>query len=228
MIRRYLQLILRVIRERPFYLWKYSRETLRYYVNAKYLTYRHFLYPNINICSNPRLLSRNVFKAEKPDASIQVGANIVIHDNCDILATGKGQIVIGNNCSFGSNFRMYCKERIILGDCVLISWNVLIMDYDAHALNPDIRYEEREHMHKRFSSFSTLIDSRKITNQYKAAFNSRPIVIGNNVWIGTQAMIFKGVKIGSGSVIAAGTIVTSDIPENSLVAGNPGRIIRSL
>lgn len=55
---------------------------------------------------------------------------------------------------------------------------------------------------------------------------SAPIVIGNNVWIGMGSMILSGVHIGDGSVIAAGSIVNKDVPEHSLVGGNPARIIR--
>lgn len=55
-----------------------------------------------------------------------------------------------------------------------------------------------------------------------------PIEIGENVWIGMNAIILKGVKIGKNSVIGANSVVTKDIPENSIVAGNPARIIRSI
>ena len=53
-----------------------------------------------------------------------------------------------------------------------------------------------------------------------------PIAIGDHVWIGMRAMILKGVTIGSGAIVAAGAVVTRDVPPNTLVAGNPARIIR--
>ena len=55
---------------------------------------------------------------------------------------------------------------------------------------------------------------------------SAPIIIGNHVWIGARTIITKGVTIGDGSVIGAGSIVTHDVPPNCLVAGNPAKIIR--
>ena len=59
------------------------------------------------------------------------------------------------------------------------------------------------------------------SHQILGSNGTQPITIGNHVWIGTRAMILKGVTIGDGSVIAAGSIVTHDVPPNSLVAGVP-------
>jgi acetyltransferase-like isoleucine patch superfamily enzyme len=56
----------------------------------------------------------------------------------------------------------------------------------------------------------------------------RPIAIGNNVWIGHRATVFPGVSIGDGSVVAMGAVVMSNVPPNTLVAGNPARQVRSL
>ena len=53
-----------------------------------------------------------------------------------------------------------------------------------------------------------------------------PIVIGDHVWIGMRAMVLKGVTIGSGAIIAAGAVVTRDVPPNTLVAGNPAQVVR--
>ena len=55
-----------------------------------------------------------------------------------------------------------------------------------------------------------------------------PVTLGNNVWIGDGAKVCKGVTIGDNSVIGAGSIVTSDIPANSIAAGNPARVIKPL
>lgn len=56
---------------------------------------------------------------------------------------------------------------------------------------------------------------------------SQPIIIGDHVWICTRAIILKGVTIGDGSVVAAGTVVTEDVPAYSLVAGNPGKVVKN-
>ena len=57
---------------------------------------------------------------------------------------------------------------------------------------------------------------------------SRPIIVGDNVWIGTRAIILPGVTIGDGAVIGAGAVVTKDVPARSVAAGNPARILRTL
>lgn len=95
-----------------------------------------------------------------------------------------------------SNVKIRCTESIEIGEDVAISHNVTIMDSDAHEL---------------------IIDGYKKT---------KPVHIGNHVWIGSGAMILKGVRIGDGAVVAAGSIVTKNVPNNSLVAGVPAKIIK--
>ena len=90
-------------------------------------------------------------------------------------------------------------DRVSIGDKVYISENVTIRDSDNHMLI----YEGR-------------------TNNVTTA----PIVIGNNVWIGMNCTILKGVTIGDGVVIAAGAVVTRDIPAGCLAAGCPAKVIK--
>jgi acetyltransferase-like isoleucine patch superfamily enzyme len=103
----------------------------------------------------------------------------------------------GNNVFINANSKIICDEHIRIGDNVTIAWDVEIMDSDIH-------------------------------NVLREGFKKlKPVDIGNNVWIGSRATILKGVKIGDGSDIATGTIVTKDVPARSLVAGVPGKIIKS-
>ncbi|WP_185959504.1 acyltransferase [Planococcus salinarum] len=95
-----------------------------------------------------------------------------------------------------SNSRIYCFNNITIGDDVAISEDVVIRDSDNHSI---------------LSGDHTV---------------SQPISIGNHVWIGLRATILKGVTIGDGAIIAAGAIVTKDVPANCLAAGVPARIIK--
>lgn len=95
--------------------------------------------------------------------------------------------------------QLRCMERITIGPGCAIGRNVLIMDFDAHEI--------------------TYTDGTK--NRITA-----PITIGSHVWIGAGATILKGVTIGDNAVIGAGSVVTRDVPPNTVVAGNPARIIR--
>lgn len=95
-----------------------------------------------------------------------------------------------------SNVKIRCSESIKIGEDVAISHNVTIMDSDAHELN---------------------------IHGYK---KTKPVNIGNHVWIGSGVMILKGVKIGEGAVIAAGSVVTHDVPNYCIAAGVPAKVIK--
>ncbi len=94
------------------------------------------------------------------------------------------------------NVQITCGSRITIGKGCAIARDVIIRDYDAHTID---------------------IPGFKI---------AEPITIGDHVWIGTRAIILKGVEIGDGAVIAAGSIVTKNIPSNCIAAGIPAKVIK--
>jgi acetyltransferase-like isoleucine patch superfamily enzyme len=114
--------------------------------------------------------------------------------------TGGKNIRIGRNVFINQNCTMYDLGGIDIGDDVMIGPNVSIIT-SGHPVEP---YQRR------------------------AFVIARPIVIGRNVWIAAGATIIGGVTIGENSVVAAGSVVTRDVPANSLVGGNPARVIRSI
>lgn len=118
--------------------------------------------------------------------------------DCEIWVYPNAQLhVSGGYINAGTQVR--CMERISIGDGCAIGREVLIMDFDAH----EITYE----------------DGRK--NRVTS-----PVTIGNHVWIGARATILKGVTIGDNAIIGAGSVVTKDVPPNTVVAGNPAKVIR--
>lgn len=223
--------IWKALTQRPFYVAKYGKQFIVALINYCVLTIRGNSRSNFTIGENPRVLSFNAFKVEKPNAKISVGNSLIVYHNCDVLVTDKGYLEIGDNCIIGSNFRLYCKDRITLGNAVLISWNVFISDYDGHPQDPNSRFQEILYMQESFfPSFKKQNSQINKDNDYlyKPNYTKKPVTIEDNVWIGANVTILKGVHIGSGSIIAAGSIVTKDVPQNTVVAGNPAKAVKEL
>ncbi|MCM8787247.1 MAG: acyltransferase [Candidatus Omnitrophica bacterium] len=114
------------------------------------------------------------------------------------------EIYIGNNSGISGGV-IYACSSVRIGNYVNIGVNVRIYDTDFHSMD----YEER-----RIGSLKNV--------------KSQPIVIEDDVWIGANSIILKGVTIGKGAVVGAGSVVTKNIPSFTLWAGNPARFIRNL
>lgn len=152
---------------------------------------------------------RNIWDA------IRVGSNTIVRG--ELLTFGHaGSIEIGEWCYIGENTRIWSAEKVSIGDRVLISHNVNIHDCDAHPIDPEKR-------HQHFYQISTTGHPR---NHIEIV--SRPVVIEDDVWIGFNAIILKGVTIGKGSIVGAGSVVTKNVPSSVIVAGNPAIFIRKV
>lgn len=145
--------------------------------------------------------------------------SIEIGDNCDICGqlkvVGNGKISIGNNTTIRGNSIIGSVNNIEIGDCVIISNNVHIYDNNNHPTDPEARIE----MCKK-GFYGELWGWEHADN--------KPIVIEDNVWIGERSTILKGVRIGKGSIIASNTVVTKNIPQFSIAAGNPAIVVKRL
>lgn len=115
-------------------------------------------------------------------------------------STGGPDMRVGRNVFINQNCTFYDLGGLDIGDDVMIGPNVSITT-SGHPLAP---------------------------SQRRAAVVAKPIVIGRNVWIGAGATIIGGVTIGENAVIAAGSVVTKDVPADTLVGGNPAKVIRSI
>jgi len=112
--------------------------------------------------------------------------------------------------------RIICDAEVVIGDYALISWNVVLMDTYRVPFDSRARRRELERVPTRLPRVAD------------ADTGAWPIHIARNVWIGFDACVLPGVTIGEGSVVGARSVVTSDVPPFTVVAGNPARVIRRL
>lgn len=124
-----------------------------------------------------------------------------------------GVVRIGSRTFIGCS-TIICATQIDIGDDVLISFGVTIVDHDSHS----ILFEERK------NDVLMWMDGRKDWTNVK----STQVVVRDKVWIGMHAIILEGVTIGEGAVVGAGSVVTRDVAPFTLVAGNPAKFIRAI
>lgn len=142
------------------------------------------------------------------EKNIYIGDNVFIGSNSTIQCYDeyKNQkytpvCKIGNNCTFTRSATIYCAQSVSIGDGCMIGSNVLITD-ENHGTNPSNNYRNN-------------------------LLETKPVVIGENTWIGDKVVILPGVEIGSHSIIGAGAVVTKSLPAYSICAGNPAKIVKT-
>lgn len=156
--------------------------------------------------------------SEKIAFPLKIGINCIVSGNF-VFENGNGKIFIGDRTFVGGG-DFICIEKIEIGNDVLISWGCTFMDNNAHATDFELRKSD-VHDWKRG------IEEGKV-GYYKDWKNvaSKPILIMDKVWIGFKVIILKGVTIGEGAIVGAGSVVTKDVPAWTVVAGNPAQIIK--
>ena len=139
-----------------------------------------------------------------------LGNNVTIDGKCSFLFAARyserPSLVIGDNTGIGHGCSFTVGDRITIGRSCRIADGVRIFDAPGHPLDPSAR-----------------LAGSPATND-----EVRPVVIEDNVWIGSSAIIMPGVTISYGSVVAAGSVVMATVPSNVLVVGNPARQVRTL
>jgi acetyltransferase-like isoleucine patch superfamily enzyme len=154
---------------------------------------------------------RNVFG---DSSRIVVGANSHVRGELTVFAHG-GRIIIGEWCYVGVSTRIWSGASIEIGNRVLISHSVNIFDNLTHPIRASQRHEQTKQVF-------TVGHPRDIF------LDDKPIKIGDDAWIGACAIIMRGVNVGQGGIVAAGAVVTKDVPAYSVVAGNPAVVVREL
>ena len=156
------------------------------------------------------------FMRSKRERAVEIGEHVSCYAGVSFALGENGSCKIGD-FSLINGAMIMANDRIEIGKHCLISWNVGIADSDFHPLDAAQRR----------------IDTMALAPFYKdrpprPEITAKPVFIKDNVWIGFNAVILKGVTIGENSVIAAGAVVTKDVPANVVFAGNPGVIVKHL
>jgi len=139
-------------------------------------------------------------------ARIELGDGVKFGHDVGIGVTGRNPsdlavLRIGAHTIIGDRTHLNCQTSLSIGTHCAISWDVEILDSDMHTI---------------------------VAEDGQALPNRAPVVIEDRVWIGTRALILKGVTIGHDSIVAAGAVVVHSVPPHSLCAGNPAKVIRQV
>jgi lipopolysaccharide O-acetyltransferase len=125
----------------------------------------------------------------------------------DAFGGEERQIEIGNNVNMGDDVHIAAVKKVIIGADSLLASKIYISD----------------HNHGKYDG---LMQSEPFERIYERKLNSKEVIIGKNVWIGEFVSILPGVKIGDNSIIAANSVVTKDVPGNTIVAGVPAKPLK--
>jgi acetyltransferase-like isoleucine patch superfamily enzyme len=147
-----------------------------------------------------------------PGSSLSIGEGSIVEAHL-VSERMRAKITIGRDTFIGNSI-VSCASQIDIGDDVLISWGCNIVDHNSHPIAWAHRRED-------------------VCLWYRGAKNwdhvdTDPVKIGNKSWLGFNVGILKGVEIGEGAIVGAGSIVTKSVLPWTVVAGNPARLIREL
>jgi acetyltransferase-like isoleucine patch superfamily enzyme len=164
---------------------------------------------NIEVGENTVIDSSSCFKKyfSQLPTGLKVGSNVTLQSPA--LGIEKNGYVEIGDYSYLSSACIAAYDKVIIGKYVFIAGGVTIVDTDFHPLDPATRMLDTV-------AVSTIGDKSR-----RPKFDTAPVVIEDDVWIGYNATILKGVTIGKGSVIEPGAVVSKNVPAGSIVSGNP-------
>lgn len=167
------------------------------------------------------MFSINLSNPIKDKKYIKIGDDTIL--DCLIsFESSMGEVIIGNNVFIGRS-NLICRSKIEIEDNVFMAWGTFLYDHNSHSLD----YKERQN-----DILQQLSDYREgkffTENKNWDVVDSKPIKICSNAWIGMNCIILKGVTIGEGAIVGAGSVVTKDVPAWTVVGGNPAVVIKKL
>jgi acetyltransferase-like isoleucine patch superfamily enzyme len=178
---------------------------------------RFILCPKSSNISSLKISLRNPLEDKK---YIEIGENCQISGDF-IFEIKQGKINIGSRTFIGGGV-FICVDEIEIGNDVMFAWGCTVTDNNSHS---HIWSERKDDV----IFWKQGVDENNI-GAYKDWTNVKKakITIKNKAWIGFNSIILKGVTIGEGAIVGAGSVVTKDVPDWTIVAGNPAKIIREI
>jgi len=143
---------------------------------------------------------------------VVLGDGVVVYGWTVFTVEPSGRVTVGEGTILVGAVFM-CQQEIALGRDVVVSYQVTIADSDFHPRDPTLRRRDAE-------ASAPFADPGR-----RPVLESRPVRIGDGVWIGIGAIVLKGVQVGDGARIGAGAVVARDVPPGATVEGNPARVV---
>jgi acetyltransferase-like isoleucine patch superfamily enzyme len=147
----------------------------------------------------------------KLEQGMKLGQHVTIKSST--LATEENGFIEIGDYTYIFNASIACSQKVVIGSYVYISSGVNIVDTDFHPILPSNRLVDT-------IAISTIGDKNQ-----RPVFQSSPVIIEDDVWIGYNATIMKGVRIGKGAIVQPGSVVIKDVGPNEIVEGNPARVV---
>ena len=167
-------------------------------------------YPHISIAPTAKVNFRGVRFTS--GSTLKIGEGSIVEGNLVSERDGAA-ITIGRNTFIGGSM-LASAMSIEVGDDVLISWGCNIVDHNSHAISWNLRQQDvRDWYHGKKDWTHVPI---------------KPVKICDKSWIGLNVIILKGVEIGEGAVVGAGSVVTKSVPPWTVAVGNPAQVIREI
>jgi len=169
--------------------------------------------PNVRLGEGTIISGEQSFKRfrAKSEHALVIGAHCTM-DGVHFAIEAQGSVTIGDYCYF-TNALLLCELELCIGSYVMMGWNSSIADSDFHPIDPAERIAD------------AIACSPLGSGRPRPAIAKRPVIIEDHVWIGPNATILKGVRIGEGAFIEPGSLITRDVPPRARVLGNPAQII---
>ena len=166
---------------------------------------------HLRACGAHSLIYGNVTSRRPGGIGVSVGSYCLVQGSL-VTTLESSSIVLGNHVFVGSGTVVDCLGSVELEDDVLVSFDCLLIDNNSHGYQVEQR---------RADLIAAITGAQRAWDQIDAA----PIRLCRGAWIGAKSVILKGVTVGEGAIVGAGSVVTKDVAPYTIVAGNPAKVI---